>query len=73
MHVMVLFAMENIDYVGCDYETCLPFRLLLEGQDGHTWNDHMCYYTTYHFPNVGGQIDPSLIVVPNGPWCMLCM
>ncbi len=48
-------------------------KLLLECQDGHTWNDHMRYYSTCHFPNVGGQIDPSLIVVPIGPWCMLCM
>ncbi len=59
--------MDNIDYVGCDYETCLLFRLLLEGQDGHTWNNHMRNYTTCHFPNMDGQIDPYLIVVPIGP------
>ncbi len=65
--------MDNIDYVRCDYETCLPFRVLLEGQNGHTWNDHMRTYTPCHFLNVDGLIDPSLIVVPIGPWYMLCM
>jgi hypothetical protein len=29
MHVIVLFAMDNIDYVGYDYETCLPSRLVV--------------------------------------------
>jgi hypothetical protein len=29
MYVMVLFAMDNIDYVGYDYETCLPFETVV--------------------------------------------
>jgi hypothetical protein len=38
--------------------------LLLEGQNGQTWKDHVCNYAPCHLPNVNGQIDPSLIVVP---------
>ncbi len=40
--------------------------LLLEGQDGQTWKDHVRKCAPCHLPNVNGQIDPSLIVVPIG-------
>jgi hypothetical protein len=38
--------------------------LLLKGQDGQTWKDHVCNCAPCHFPNVDGQMDPSLAVVP---------
>jgi hypothetical protein len=42
----------------------LPFRvLLLEGQDGQTWKDHVRNCAPCHPPNVDGQMDPSLVVV----------
>ncbi len=51
----------------------LPSRvLLLEGQDGQTWKDHVPNYTSCHLPNVDGQIDASLVVVHVGLQCMLC-
>jgi hypothetical protein len=43
----------------------LPFEmLLLEGQNGHTWKDHMhnCAVVC-HLPTVDDQIHPSLVIV----------
>ncbi|KAH8953575.1 hypothetical protein BDL97_08G034600 [Sphagnum fallax] len=51
----------------------LPFGiLLLEGRDGQTWKNHVCNCVPCHLPNVNGQIDPSLVVIPIGLRCMLC-
>jgi hypothetical protein len=46
--------------------------LLLEGQDGQTWKDHVPNCAPCHLFNVDGQIDPSLAVIPINLWCMLC-
>jgi len=35
----------------------------MEGQDGQTWKDHVHNYAPCHFPNVDGQMDPSLVMV----------
>jgi hypothetical protein len=40
--------------------------LLLEGRDGQTWKDFVRNCAPCHFPNVDGQIDPSLAMVPTG-------
>jgi hypothetical protein len=51
----------------------LPFGvLLLEGQDGQTWKDHVHNCAPCHLPNLDGQMDPCLAVVPTGLQCMLC-
>jgi len=51
----------------------LPFIvLLLEGQDGQTWKDHVRNCAPCHLPNVDDQIDPSLAMVHVGLLCMLC-
>jgi hypothetical protein len=45
----------------------LPSRiLLLKGRDGQTWKDHVHNYVPCHLPNVDGQIDPSLVIIPIG-------
>jgi hypothetical protein len=41
----------------------LPFGVLLEGQDGQTWKDHVHNCAPCHLPNVDGQMDASLIMV----------
>jgi hypothetical protein len=46
--------------------------LLLQGQDGQTWKDHVRNYAPCHLPHVNGQIDPSLANVLVGLWYMLC-
>ncbi len=46
--------------------------MLLEGQDGQTWKDHVCNHALCHLPNVDGQIDPSLVVVFISLQCMMC-
>jgi hypothetical protein len=51
----------------------VPFRvLLLEGQDGRTWKDHVHNCAPCHLPNVDGQMDPSLVVVLVNLRCLLC-
>ncbi len=51
----------------------LPFKvLLLEGQNGQTWRDHVCNCAPCHFPDVDGQMGPSLAMVLIGLRCMLC-
>jgi hypothetical protein len=40
--------------------------LLLEGQDGQTWKDHVCNCAPCHLPNVDGQMDPPLAMVLAG-------
>jgi hypothetical protein len=51
----------------------LPFwALLLEGQDGQTWKDHVYNCVPYHLLNMDGQIDLSLVVVHVNLQCMLC-
>jgi hypothetical protein len=35
--------------------------LLLKGQDGQTWKDHVRNCVPCHLPNVDGQINPSLV------------
>jgi hypothetical protein len=76
---LCLLAADNIDYFGCDCKTCysmcvevLPSGVFLEGQDGQTWKDHVRNCAPYQIPNVDGQRDPYLVVVPVGLWCMLC-
>ncbi len=46
-------------------------ELLLEGRDGQTWKDLMCNCVPCLLPNVDGQIDLSLIMVPTSLQCML--
>jgi hypothetical protein len=46
--------------------------LLLKGRDGQTWKDHVHNCVLCHLPNVDGQIDPSLAMIPIGLWCMSC-
>jgi len=42
----------------------LPFvMLLLEVHDAQTWKDRVHNSMSCHLPNVGGQMDPSLVVV----------
>jgi len=49
----------------------LPSRLLLlEGWDGQTWKNHVHNCAPCHLPNVDGQIDPSLVMVLFGLWCI---
>ncbi len=51
----------------------LPFGvLLLEGRDSQKWKDHVRDCVSCHFPDVNGQIDSSLVVVPIKFHCMLC-
>ncbi len=51
----------------------LPYGvLLLEGQDGQTSKDHVHNCAPCHLPNVDGQMDPSLTMVPVNLRCMLC-
>jgi hypothetical protein len=77
---LCLLIEDNIDYFGCDYRMCyfnvqkvLPSRmLLLQGQNGQTWEDHVCNCAPSHLPNVDDQIDPFLDVVIVGLRCMLC-
>jgi hypothetical protein len=65
LYVIVGFVILNVRKV-------LPFgMLLLEGWGGHTWKDNVCNCTTYHFPNVDGQIDSSLIMVLVALWCII--
>jgi len=45
--------------------------LLLEGQDGQTWKDHV-HCAPCHLPNVDGQMDSSLVVFLASLRCMLC-
>ncbi len=51
---------------------CVLEILLLEGQDGQIWKDHVHNCAPCHPPNVHGQIDPSLVVILVGLQCMLC-
>jgi hypothetical protein len=45
----------------------LPFGvLLLEGRDGQTWKDHVHNCAPCQIPNVNGQMDPFLVMVPIG-------
>ncbi len=44
----------------------LPFGVLLEGRDGQTWKDHVHNCAPCHLPNVDGQMDPTLAMVPVG-------
>ncbi len=67
-------------HIGCDYKLCgfvclkgLTFRSIVVG--GMKWSNtkdqvHNC--VPFHLPNVHGQIDPSLVVIPIGLWCILC-
>jgi hypothetical protein len=51
----------------------LPFgMLLLKGQNGQTWKDHMHNCALCHHSHVNGQVDPSLVVVLVGLCSMLC-
>ncbi len=50
----------------------LPSKMLLQGQDGQTWKDHVCNYKLCDFSNVDGQIDSSLGLVLVDLWCILC-
>jgi hypothetical protein len=51
----------------------LPFEmLLLEGQNGHTWKDHMHNCALCHLPIVDDQIHPPLVIVLICLLCMLC-
>ncbi len=51
----------------------LPFEmLLLEGQNGHTWKDHMHNCALCHLPIVDDQIHPPLVIVFICLLCMLC-
>jgi hypothetical protein len=45
--------------------------LLLKGQNGQTWKDHLHNCVSCHLPNVYGQIDSSLAMIPIGLRCML--
>jgi hypothetical protein len=56
----------------CVWKLLSSKMLLLEGQNGQTWKDHMHIYCTLcHLPNVDGQIDPSLYVASTNLQCML--
>jgi hypothetical protein len=46
--------------------------LLLEGQDGQTWKDHVRTCVMYHLLYSDGQIDLFLVVVSIGLCYMLC-
>jgi len=37
--------------------------LLLEGQDGQTWKDHVCNCMTCHLLHIDGQVYSSFIIV----------
>ncbi len=51
----------------------LPFSvLLLKGQDGQTWKNHVHNYALCHLPHVDGEINPSLLIVIVKLCCMLC-
>jgi hypothetical protein len=51
----------------------IPFgMLLLKGQNGQTWKDHVRNCAACHFPNVDGQMDPSLVMVLASLQCILC-
>lgn len=51
----------------------LPSRLLLlEGQDGQTWKDHVHNCVMYHLFYLNGQIDPSLVVNLLPLDCIIC-
>jgi hypothetical protein len=53
-----------VGHVILHVQKVLPLRLLLlEGQDGQTWKDYVWNCAPCHFPNVDGQIDPSLTMV----------
>jgi hypothetical protein len=45
----------TIGHVILRVQKVLPFEiLLLEGQDGQTWKDHVCNCVPCHLPNVYG-------------------
>jgi hypothetical protein len=74
---LCLPIIDNIDYFGCDYMTCYftrakgsAFRSAVVG--GSRWSNMEGPCAPCHFPNVDGQIDPSLVVVLVGLRCMLC-
>jgi hypothetical protein len=46
--------------------------LLLEGQVGQTWKNHVHNCALCHLPHVNGEIDPSLLVVLVEFRCLLC-
>jgi hypothetical protein len=46
--------------------------LLLEGQVGQTWKNHVHNCALCHLPHVNGEIDPSLLVVFVEFRCLLC-
>jgi hypothetical protein len=55
------------------YENGLPFiMLLLKGQDGQTWKDHVCNCALRHLQHVDDQIDPFLVIIRIGLCYMLC-
>jgi len=78
--IIYIYSKQHWDYVGCDCTKCyfacakgLPLGvLLLEGQDGQTWNNHVHNCMFCHLPNVDGQIDIFLAIVHASFWCMLC-
>jgi ABC-type methionine transport system permease subunit len=77
--IMYIYRKQHWDYVGCDCMKCyfacvkgLPLGvLLLEGQDGQTWNDHVQNCTFCHLLNMDGQIDLFSTIVYASFWCML--
>jgi len=77
---LCLLIVNNTHQFGCGYRSCdftcskgPPSEvLLLEGQGDQTWKDHVRNCVPCHLPNVNGQIDPSLVIIPIGLWCMLC-
>jgi len=60
----------NTLFYGC--KRCCLIVLLLEGQDGQTWNDRVHNCTLCHLRNVDGQIDPSLVIDPIKWLYLLC-
>ena len=46
--------------------------LELEGRDGRIWKDHSRNYVPCHLPNIDGNVDPNLSVIPASLNCMLC-
>jgi hypothetical protein len=55
----------------CVQKVLLSRVLLLEGQDGQTWKDHVHNCVMYHLFYLNGQIDPSWVVISVGLCYML--
>jgi hypothetical protein len=54
----------------CVQKVLLSRVLLLEGQDGQAWKDHVHNCVMYHLFYLNGQIAPSWVVVSIG--CVIC-